>query len=201
MSDVLPFVSTLERARLGDREALDELCRRFYPAVETLVHQRLASDLRQGRPWLHARFSTGDVVQTVFESVLHDLDAFQGKTEDAFIGYLAAVVRHRMIDALRFHEAAQRDGRRGSSITVGFDAPSAESDPADEAMSTEVLARFQAALARFSAREQHLLRARIDASASFSDLADQLGYGSESAARRAFFDAQAKLVMLLKECE
>ncbi len=194
-----PFTSARDRARSGEKEALDELVRRFYPAVEALVHHRLATDLRQGRPWLHARFSTGDVVQTVFQSVLLDVGAFQGKTEESFVGYLAAVVHNRIIDALRFHEAAQRDGRRGSQMPTGFDSAGTEVDPADSAMSAEGLVRLHTALACFGPREQHLLRARIDGVASFLELAEQLGYGSESAARRAFFDAQARLVVLLKD--
>lgn len=195
------FSSTLERARAGEREALDELARRFYPAVQELVHHRLATDVRRGRSWLGAHFSTGDVVQSVFESVLPDLRAFQGVTEEAFIGYLAAVVHHRLIDALRFHEAAQRDARRSVRLDTDFDGEGGETDPADAALSAERFAALRAALERFDPREQHLLRARMDGLESFRELAEQLGYGSESAARRAFFDAQAKLVLWLKETE
>lgn len=198
VSDRAPFVSTLALARQGDPQALDELARRFYPAVEGLVHHRLASDLRRGRPWLHSRFSTGDVVQTVFESVLRDLAAFQGQNEEAFIGYLAVVVQHRIVDALRFHEAAQRDVRRIASLGDHFDVEGGESDPADAATSADELAHLHAALARLDPRQQHLLRARMDDLASFKELSEQLGYGSESAARRAYFDAQAKLVVWLK---
>jgi len=42
------------------------------------------------------------------------------------------------------------------------------------------------------------LRARLEGLASFRELAEQLGYGSESAARRAFFEAQARLVLRLR---
>ena len=201
VSGPIPFTLTLERARAGDRESLDELAQRFYPAVQELVHHRLATDLRRGRSWLNAHFSTGDVVQSVFESVLPDVRTFHGTTEAAFIGYLAAVVHHRIIDALRFHEAEQRDVRRSVRIEQGFDVEGGESDPAEAVLSAEELAQLRAALARFEPREQHLLRARMDGLASFRELADQLGYGSESAARRAFFDAQARLVLWLKDTE
>lgn len=199
MSEAEPFTRTLERARSGDEAALDVLARRFYPAVQDLVHHRLASDLRRGRSWLNAQFSTGDVVQTVFEEVLTDLDAFQGTSESAFVGYLAAVVQHRLVDALRFHEASRRDARRSVRIGQGFDAEGGETDPADAALDGERVERLRAALGRFAAREQHLLRARMEGLASFRELAEQLGYGSESAARRAFFDAQARLALWLED--
>lgn len=198
VTDPAQFLRDLERARAGERDALEELTRRFYPAVQELVHHRLASDLRRGRSWLNAHFSTGDVVQSVFESVLQDLRAFQGRTEEAFIGYLAAVVHHRLIDALRFHEAAQRDARRSLRLDTDFDAEGAEPDPAEAAQRADETAVLQAALERFEPREQHLIRARMDDLASFRELAEQLGYGSESAARRAFFDAQARLLIWLK---
>jgi RNA polymerase sigma factor (sigma-70 family) len=188
----------LERARQGDSDALNSLAQRFYPAVQALVHHRLATDMRHSRPWLTARFSTGDVVQSVFEGVLRNLEAFAGTNEEAFVGYLATVVRNRILDAVRFHEAAQRDGRRGQPIGLGFDAEGGEQDPADVALSAERLAELLEAMASFEPRVQHLLRARMEGLASFRELAEQLGFGSESAARRAYFDAQAKLALRLR---
>lgn len=193
------FLSLLEAAGRGDRAALDALTERFYPAVQSLVHHRLATDMRTRRPWLAARFSTGDVVQSVFEGVLRDLGSFAGRTEEAFVGYLATVVRNRILDAVRYHEAAQRDGRRSLAMAPEFDAEGGETDPADAAVTAERVARLTKALAALDPRVQHLLRARMDGLASFRELADQLGYGSESAARRAFFDAQAKLALDLRD--
>ena len=201
MSDPVPFLATLERARLGESQALEQLATRFYPVVQELVHQRLATDLRRSRPWLSARFSTGDVVHSVFEGVLWDLGAFGGRTEEAFVGYLATVVRNRILDALRYHQAAQRDGRAGRPFDEDFDVEGGEGDPSEAAAQVEAAARLLKALRGFEPRVQHLLRARLEGLASFRELADQLGYGSESAARRAFFDAQARLSLLLGDDE
>lgn len=201
MTDAAPFLETLENARAGDRGALEALAERFYPVVEQLVHQRLAADLRRSQPWISARFSTGDVVHSVFESVLWDLGDFAGRSEEAFVGYLATVVRNRILDALRFHQAAQRDGRKGRPITGEFDIEGLEADPAEFAAATEDAERLLAAIARFEPRVQHLLRARIEGLASFRELAEQLGYGSESAARRAFFEAQARVSLELGDDE
>ncbi len=197
VSEGIPFSTLLEGARRKDRDALDELARRFYPRVERLVHHRLATDIRYRRPWVSARFSTGDVVQSVFEGVLSDLGAFAGSTEEAFVGYLSTVVRNRIIDAVRFHEAAQRDGRRGVPLEETDGGTGDATDPADAAISEEKMTLLLATLEEFEPRVQHLLRARMEGLASFRELAEQLGYGSESAARRAFFDAQAKLALRL----
>jgi RNA polymerase sigma factor (sigma-70 family) len=192
------FTTLLEGARRADPESLDALVRRFYPEVQRIVHLRLARDMRHHRPWIAARFSTGDVVQSVFEGVIRNLDAFAGETEEAFVGYLAAVVRNRIVDAVRYHEAAQRDGRRASPITQRLDVVSGELDPADAVVSEEAMGQLLVVLAEFEPRVQHLLRARLEGLASFRELAEQLGYGSESAARRACFAAQAKLAVRMR---
>jgi RNA polymerase sigma factor (sigma-70 family) len=193
------FLELISHAKGADPEALDALFDRFYPLVRRMVHESLARDLRAGRPWLAARFSTGDVVQEVFRSVLKDISAFAGRTEESFAGYLAMVVRNRLIDSVRFHEAERRDGRRGATATSARGLESGSDDPAALAAVSDELARLHAALAQFEERERLLLRARFEGVESFQNLAEQLGYGSESAARRAFYAAQARLAILLAE--
>jgi RNA polymerase sigma factor (sigma-70 family) len=195
----IPLNALLDGAREGDRAALEALFERLYPRVQRMVHGHLARDMRQGRPWLAARFSTGDVVQEVFRSVLADMSAFAGDTEDALIGYLAMVVRNRLIDAIRFHEASRRDGRRSGSETAALGTPDAEDGPAAAAATAEEVRRLHDALAEFPERERLLLRARFEDTRSLRELADQLGYSSESAARRAFHAAQARLALRLSE--
>ena len=195
---VIDFAKTFEAASHGDEAAQSLLFARFYPTVERMVHRQLARDVRSTKPWLAARFSTGDVVQEVFRSVLKDLTAFEGDSEGAFAGYLARVVRNRIVDTIRFHEAARRDGRR-SRHSVDVDEPAHESaEPSSQAVSAEELDAFHKALESFPRRERMLLRARIEDEEGFRTLANQLGYPSESAARRAFYAAQARLVLRLR---
>jgi len=194
-----PFVELLASARRGNAESLGTLTERFYPTVQQLVHLRLARDVRSGRPWLTARFSTGDVVHDVFHGVLRDLDAFAGDTEDAFVGYLVVVTRNRIIDMVRFHEADRRDGRRAGPTAASLELASPVSGPASMAASLEQLELIQRALGQFDQREQHLLRSRIEGLATFAELAEQLGYESESGARRAFYASQARLSLILKD--
>ncbi len=193
-----PFTQTLSEARQGDAAALGRLFEQFYPSVQEMVHRALARDLRQSRPWLASRFSTGDVVQEVFRSVLKDLRGFGGTTEDAFRGYLAMIVRNRLIDAVRFHEAARRDGRRAKLCTSTMDSlTNAEGEMTNRVASEELVDDFHRVLADFEEREQLLLRARLEQEASFQALADQLGYASAGIARRAFYAAQAQLLLRL----
>lgn len=200
-SPALPrgFQATLEAARQGDGTAVEELFQAFYPRVERMVHLALSRDLRRSRPWLLARFSTGDVVQEVFRGLLRDLTGFRGEGEEAFSGYLAMVVRNRLLDAVRFHEAAQRDGRRTLDAVEESDPAGAENEPLQELATAEELERFHQVLESFEEREQLLLRGRLEQELGFQELADRLGYSSKFAARRAYYSVQALLVIRLRQ--
>jgi len=193
------FPRLLEAARRGDQGSLAQLFERFYPSVERQVHAALARDLRVNRPWLTTRFSTGDVVQEVFRSVLSDLDGFAGGTEELFTHYLTTIVRNRLLDIVRFHEAERRDGRRTSPPPEEDETPSFRDGPATDAISAEQREIFEAVLASFDERDQRLLRGRIEADREFQDLTDELGFGSVSATRRAFYAAQAKLAIRVRQ--
>jgi RNA polymerase sigma factor (sigma-70 family) len=197
LADPTPFAfeETLAAARAGDLEAREALVRRVYPRVEHMVHQALARDLRLSRPWLPARFSTGDIVQDVFRSLIQDLTGFSGTNEAAFVGYLAMIVRNRLLDAIRFHEAAQRDGRRTAQVPEDEEI---EGPPELDLLPSDELEQFLAALRTFPEREQLLLRARIEEGVEFQELADRLGYSSRFAARRAFYAAQALLLIRMR---
>lgn len=193
----LPFSECIAAARAGDPEAREALFSRFYPRVEQQVHLTLARDMRMGRGWLHARFSTGDVVQDVFKSLLANLEDFSGETEEAFVGYLSTVIRNRILDAIRFHEASRRDGRSSSSMPESDVVPQEGMGPATQAASNDQVQQFQDALKSFPQQEQLLLRGRLEDELSFQELADKLGYSSSFSARRAFYSAQARLALML----
>lgn len=189
------FLETLEAARSGDSSALDQLFRDFYPRVQAMVHRSMSSGLRQTRPWLARRFSTGDVVQEVFRSVLRDVGSFAGKTEEAFCGYLSMIVRNRLIDAIRFHEAARRDGRRANSRdgVIELEDPKAQDREDDEDAEA-----FHRAMSKLPEKDQVLLRSRIEIGETFPVLAERLGYSSAKSVRRAFYALQARFLIHLR---
>ena len=199
MSSAADFLVTLAAARQGESEALDELVVRFYPTVRHKVHLALAGDLRQHRPWLVSLFSTGDVVQEVFHDVVRDLESFQGETEPAFISYLTTVIKNRLIDAIRFHEAARRDRRRDDARIEGADFASPARSPSNRVEEVEELEHVARVLSSFPTRERHLLRERLEKASTFDELAEQLGYRTSDAARKAFYTAQARLLIRLKQ--
>ena len=197
-SGSLDFLPLIDAARAGDSRALQSLVEHFYPTVSRMVHRSMAADLRLKKPWIASLFSTGDVVQEVFQSVLRSLESVESTSEEAFVGYLAMLVRNRLIDSVRFHEAARRDGRRVGVLEARPEPVSAQHGPATQACSAEELGLFRTALQSFAPRERHLLRERIEGGAPFQVLADRLGYASADSARKAFYVAQARLLLALQ---
>lgn len=191
------FLELLHASRDGDAAALDALFERFYPTVSEIVRRGLASGVRSKRPWIAALFSTRDVVQDVFLGVLRDLDAFHGESERDFVGYLATLTRNRLVDAVRFHQAVRRDGRRLGPNVDERDACERAADPAESAESAEEIARFSEVLATFGERDRILLRDRLEHETPFAALAQKLGYASADSARKAFRVAQARLLARL----
>ena len=195
-SEPIDFNTVLLAAKGGDEEAKNELFRRLYPRVSRSTHFRLATDIRVSRPWLVSRFSTADIVQEVFWSVLGNLESFGGDSEEAFVGYLSTVIRNRVLDAVRYHEAEKRDGR----LTVGeAELEAGALEPMEAASASEVRALYETALTHLDPKEQLLVSARFHETATFAELTAQLGYPNETSTRRAYFQAQARLTLALRK--
>lgn len=187
----------LAAARQGNQDALNTLLTTLYPTVRALVHSSLAGSLRRKKTWVTTMFSTGDIVQDVFCRIVRETPDFDGTHERSLASFLATLVKNRLIDAVRFHEAMRRDSRRMADSDVENEAGESE-EPSAIAERAEQIRVLTAAIDALSAREQQLLRARMYESTTFKDLADQLGYPSEDAARKAFHKAQARLLVRLR---
>ncbi|MEZ5964871.1 MAG: sigma-70 family RNA polymerase sigma factor [Planctomycetota bacterium] len=192
------FHQLLAAARAGERSATERLIAELYPSVQSLVHTQLATDLRRKRPWLSAMFSTGDVVQEVFLNVIRGLDDFQGTHEAALVSYLATLVKNRLVDAVRFHEAMCRDVRRTPVRVEETEHLASGEEPGDLAAREEQLRLFTQVVSGLPMREQLLLRERLHGGQTFPQLATSLGYPSEDAARKAFHAVQARLLLRLR---
>jgi RNA polymerase sigma factor (sigma-70 family) len=188
----------LRAARQGDESARDELLRRHYPTVQRMVHTWLGSDVRTSRPWVSSLFSTGDVVQEVFLGVLRDLGDVRADDEDSFVSLLATLVKNRVVDALRRHQAVCRDARRSRHEDPAITRPGPEAEnPAHRAAIRDAIESYRAELLRLSRREQALMERRFERGEAWAVIARELAYPSEDAARKAFVSAKARLLARL----
>lgn len=189
-------------AATGDREAQDRLVAMCYPDVQRLVHRDLERDFRQRHRWILPLFSTHDVVHEVLLAVVRDLADTQFAGPEPFFAYLGTLVRHRLLDAVRCHEAARRDGRRQQEAPTtglaGIAPDHREATPTFAASLGERAAAVREALAELPERQRRLLELRLLEGATFPAIRDALGYASDETARQSCHDAQARLLVKLR---
>ncbi|MCA8954853.1 MAG: sigma-70 family RNA polymerase sigma factor [Planctomycetes bacterium] len=198
-NEIEAFAALVAAAQRGEAGALDAVLRRVYPRVQQLVHRQLQRGFRPKNPWLRPMFSTGDVVQDVFLGVLSTAPNLEGQGEDAVVRYLASAVQNRLLDMMRYHGAARRDARRRADQTSAdaFQPPSSGAAPWRSAAVHEKLGIYLDVLESFPRRHRLLLRRRIEQGNSFAAIAEELGFPSSDAARKAFHEAHAKLLVRL----
>jgi RNA polymerase sigma factor (sigma-70 family) len=201
-ADWAALQTTLTAAAGGDAAARERLVARCYPDVQRLVHRDLERDFRARHRWILPLFSTHDVVHEVLVAVVRDLADTQFAGPELFFAYLGTLVRHRLLDAVRFHEAARRDGRREAGEPVdGLAAMAAdgrEVTPTLAASLGERAGMVRQALAELPERQRRLLELRLLEDCTFPVIREALGYASDETARQACHEAQARLLVKLR---
>lgn len=194
-----PALGSGRADRSADLARRNAWCERFYPEVQTRVHHMLATDVRRGRPWLASMLSTGDIVHEVFLGVVRDYDGFRGNSEGEFVAYLARLVRNRIVDTVRHHQAGRRDRRL--QVDAVPDLPAGERSPGSKLSGRDDAELLAGILQTLPERDRALLRGRLEDEEPFQDLADALGYASADSARKAFCAVQARVLARLQRAQ
>lgn len=114
----------LERARLGDRGAANEIFLRYQDRIQRIVRARLGPSLR---PWTES----GDLVQETCRAALEGLGKVQLDSEFDLLDWLARLATHRIRDFVDHVHAKKRDVHRASALEPleQSRAPAAPVDP------------------------------------------------------------------------
>ena len=120
------------------------------------------------------------------------LETFDARGEGALQAYLRQAVMNRIRDHIR------RVGRRPVAGVLDSQHEDDRPSPLEEAVGTEALERYEAALARLSATDRELIVASVELGYSYEQLAEATGRASPDAARKA---ARRALVKLAEEME
>jgi ECF sigma factor len=127
-------IDLLSRARLGDTEALGELCAFYRNYLRMVARSGLGTKLRE-------RVELSDVVQEVLVDVVRQFPQFAGETEAAVMGWMRRLVGQRLADLARYH---RRVKRAGDGMAVRLDgAPDSGGLPqGDRTLSHEPISTF-----------------------------------------------------------
>lgn len=172
-------IKLLARAREGDREALQTLCERHRPELRRWARGRLPV-------WARDAIDTDDLVQEVLMHTVKKLDGFEPKHDGALQAYLRQAMQNRIRDEIR------RERRRPERADADDRAASGAS-PLEQAIGSEKLQRYEAALAMMRAEDRELIVLRIEMGLSYDDLARAVGKPSANAARMAVTRAVMRL--------
>jgi RNA polymerase sigma-70 factor, ECF subfamily len=173
-------VDLLGRIQSGDADALDLLYLRYLAPLRRWARGRLprwARDLRD----------TEDLVQDTLLHTLRHVESFDYRGAGALQAYLRQAVVNRVRDEVR------RIGRRPDVTSIEEAIVSEGPSPLEEAVGTETLARYDAALSRLTPGEREAVVARVEMGSTYLEIAEALGKPSADAARMAVGRALIRL--------
>jgi RNA polymerase sigma-70 factor (ECF subfamily) len=173
-------VRLLARARAGDGHALNQLFERFGPELRRLARGRLPR---------HARgaVDTPDLVQDTLVQTFTHIDRFEDRGDGALRAYMRQVLLNRIRDECR------RAARRLPHESLHADAEAGGPSPLEAAVGAQVVARYDAALARLPEGDRELVIARFELGLSYPEIAVATGRSTPNAARMALVRALVKL--------
>lgn len=150
----------LERARVGDEEALAELLRRAAPRLRRALAGRVPAAWR-------GVLSEEDVLQETFADAFLEIGRFVPAGEGAFEAWLVRMAQNNLTDALRYLGAERRGGRAAAAGTGGEASAEAllagltarsRSSPSRHARREEAARMLEAALARLPEDHARVVR-------------------------------------------
>ena len=175
----------LDRARAGDRDALNEIFERHLPALKRWASGRLPK-------WARDIADTSDLLQdTIFETIKH-LDRFDNRGEGALDAYLRQAVMNRIRNQMR------KMATRGVPATLDSGLPDDGTSPLEAAIAQETFDRYDAALNKMTADERDAIVSRVEFGLSYAEIAETLGKPSANAARMAVVRSLVRLAEEMK---
>ena len=173
-------VDLLARARTGDREALEQLFRRYRPILRRWARGRLPA-------WAREFVDTDDLVQDTLMKTVQRIEVFEPHHDGALLAYLRQALQNRIREEIR------RRGRAPERASLDAETPDDTASPLERAVGLQNLERYEAALARMRPEDRELIVLRMEMGLSYEEMAEAGGKPSANAARMAVLRALFRL--------
>jgi len=178
----LSTLDLLARARQGDEDALNELLKRNQGPLRRWARGRLPR-------WTRDMRDTEDLVQETLAQTLKHLGSFEHRHEGALQAYMRQALINRVRDEVR---RVNRYPAVGGLEDADQHAVQAAS-PLEEAIGTQALERYEAAMSRLRAEEREMIQSRVEMQQSYQQIATAHGKPTADAARMAVSRALVRL--------
>jgi len=172
----------LERARQGDQDALNELFSRNQGPLRRWARGRLPR-------WTRDLRDTEDLVQETLAQTLKHIGSFEHRHEGALQAYMRQALLNRVRDEVRRVNRYPAVGALDDADQQAVQAAS----PLEEAIGTQALERYEAALGRLRPEERQIIQARVEMQRSYQQIAAEHGKSTADAARMAVSRALVRL--------
>jgi len=181
--DLESTFALIERARAGDKQALERLFARHLLPLQRWATGRLPK-------WARDLADTDDLVQDTLLRTFKKIESFEPRRVGALQAYLRNAVLNRLRDELR------RKGREPQSTNLETIEVEAADSPLEAAIGRERVEGYEQALDRLKPEEREAIIARVELGYSYQELALMLDKPTADAARKT---AQRALVRLAEE--
>jgi RNA polymerase sigma-70 factor (ECF subfamily) len=164
-------------AKEGDEAAWSELNLRY--------RRILAMFVRSSRPaGLQRRVGTEDMVQSTFISAYRGLSSYEDRGTGSFLVWLKAILRNRIAERLRQHQAERRDLRRDEPLeSAGSTTAGRESSPSEIASKAELCSLLLSVVAELPSDQREIVMCHFFEDMPTKQIAQVLK-ASESSVRR-----------------
>ncbi len=177
-------VALVARAKQGDRDAQDALCRKHLAGLHAWVRLKSPGAIA-------ARESSMDLVQTVFREALGDLHRFEWRGDNSFRNWLLTYANNKLRNRVQFHHAERRDPAREVDAALS-EVYASMATPSQVLDARERVERFERAFAQLSAGDQQLIvLARVEG-LPHAEIAVRL-QTTEAASKKALSRAMVRL--------
>jgi RNA polymerase sigma-70 factor (ECF subfamily) len=198
LPDFTESMRLAEAAKTGDRQALDDLLRRYEPRLRRIVRIRLNARLRRC-------LESVDIIQETYTSAFQAIERLELRSTASILQWLARIAENHMIDAYRRHYGTKRNrDREGGGDPEWGDAgkewgaqPHQPLSPDKEVAKQEILAMVDNAVSQLPDEEREVVLLRSYHGGSWAYVAKQMGRPSEDAARQLHRRARMRLARLL----
>lgn len=178
----------LQRARVGDREALERLIARYLPRLQRWATGRLPR-------WARDLADTQDLVQETVIRTFSRIEAFNPEGEGALQAYLRQALLNRIRDEFR------RARRHPPAGELGDEHVDPAASPLEEAIGQEALERYETALSRLRPEDREAIVARVEMGCRLEEVALTLGKPTANAARVAVDRALVRLAQEMRRVD
>jgi RNA polymerase sigma-70 factor (ECF subfamily) len=170
----------LTRVRAGDEDARERLVVRYLALLRHWAHGRVP-------PRARGLADTDDLVQATLLRALNAVPHFEPRREGAFLAYLRTILLNQLRTALRRAQA------RPPVHSLPSQLEGAQASPLEQAIGSETMEAYEAALASLTEEQQQAVVLRIELGLSFQQVAEALESPSADAARMLVTRGLARL--------